>query len=321
MSDLDSVDHKILYHLFLNSRQSLSSISKKTNLNKSVVEYRLKKMINNRSIENFNAVLDVYKLGYSLYRWYIRFQYTSPVVEHEILSYFLEHKNIWNIAILKGNYDIMITILIDNMDEYIQFYEETLKRFRYYFKNMYISQLYTTYEYDKPFIKNNEQRCSEKTPYQLMSTQNPVILSDVEYRILSILSKNARIPTIEIAKQVDVTSPTVLNKMKYFTKSGVIIKYSININANKLGYKIFIVNFSLRNYEHRDKIIQRLSHISFIREIYKSIGGPDIELTLFSTNFEHFYSLLEKIRYEYTDDFANHDYLYVEKMYAKNYLP
>ena len=41
MQDLDSKDHKILYHLFLNSRESLSAIGKKVGLPKTVVKYRI----------------------------------------------------------------------------------------------------------------------------------------------------------------------------------------------------------------------------------------------------------------------------------------
>jgi len=44
MINLDSKDFKILYELFLNSRQSFLKISKKTGINQSVVKYRIKKL-------------------------------------------------------------------------------------------------------------------------------------------------------------------------------------------------------------------------------------------------------------------------------------
>ncbi len=53
--ELDSKDHKILYHLFLNSRQSLSSVAKKVGLQKSVVEYRIKRLQTKGIIKNFYA--------------------------------------------------------------------------------------------------------------------------------------------------------------------------------------------------------------------------------------------------------------------------
>ena len=52
MKELDSKDHRILYNLFLNSRQSLSSIGKKVGLPKNVVKYRIDRLIENGIIEN-----------------------------------------------------------------------------------------------------------------------------------------------------------------------------------------------------------------------------------------------------------------------------
>ena len=83
MKELDSKDHKILYHLFLNSRQSLSSIGKKVGLPKNVVKYRIERLESRGIIKNFNAMIDVFKLGYSVYRLNFIFQYASPEKEKD----------------------------------------------------------------------------------------------------------------------------------------------------------------------------------------------------------------------------------------------
>src|SRR5512136_1843915 len=97
VKELDSKDHKILYHLFLNSRQSLSSIAKKVGLQKSVVEYRIRRLQTNGIIKNFNAMVDVFKLGYSVCRLYIVLQFTSPDKEKEIINHFVSHNNTWTV--------------------------------------------------------------------------------------------------------------------------------------------------------------------------------------------------------------------------------
>jgi len=56
-------------------------------------------------------------------------------------------------------------------------------------------------------------------------------------------------------------------------------------------------------------------------EIHKAVGGYDLELSVFTLNFEHFHKLMEDIRGKFPDDITNYDYLYVTKMHKTNVLP
>jgi DNA-binding Lrp family transcriptional regulator len=105
------------------------------------------------------------------------------------------------------------------------------------------------------------------------------------------------------------------------TQAGIILKYSINFDADKLGYKTFLVNMSLSNYENKNKIVKYLSDNPFIWEIRRTIGNNDIEMILYSTNFEHFYRIMEDLRSTFPNSIANYDYLYVTKTHKMNSLP
>jgi Lrp/AsnC family transcriptional regulator for asnA, asnC and gidA len=320
VKELDSVDHKLLYHLFLNSRQSLSSIGRKINLHKSVVEYRLKRLIENNIILNFYTMVDFYKLGYTIYRLYFIFQHASPEKEREIIQYFINYKNTWTTASIKGRYDLMVTILVKDHNKFFAFYEDTLRRYRPYFKEIIFSQLYATYGYKRSFLLNESAKVDEKA-YEYKSTGETASIDNIDYKILYLLSENARIPTVEISKKLNITSPTTLTRVKKLIKDGIIVRYSIKIDANKLGYKTFIVNFTLRNYDRKNQILNYLSDIPFIWELNKTIGGYDLELTIFSLNFEHFYSMMENLRNKYPEDISNYDYLFITGIHTNNYLP
>jgi DNA-binding Lrp family transcriptional regulator len=320
MRELDSKDHKILYHLFLNSRQSLSSIGKKVGLPKNVIKYRLDRLVNLGIIRNFNAMIDIFKLGFTVYRLNFVLQYASPEKEKEILDYFINYQNTWTVASAKGRYDFIITILVKNPNYFYSFYEETLKRYRYYFKEIFFSQLYEKFGY-KHAILFDESSSSDEKAYEYRFNGKIVDIDTVDYKILCLLAKNSRIPSIEIAKRINMTSTTVINRITKLIQLRVIQRYSTTIDTNKLGYKSFIVNLSLRNYNKKNYIINYLSNIPFIWEIHKAIGGCDLELTLFTLNFEHFHKLMEDLRNKFPEDITNYDYLYVTKVHKTNYLP
>jgi DNA-binding Lrp family transcriptional regulator len=318
--ELDSKDHKILYHLFLNSRQSLSSIAKKVCLQKSVVEYRIKRLQAKGIIKNFNAMVDVFKLGFSVYRLYIVLQYTSPDKEKEIINHFVNHNNTWSIASTKGRYDLIVTILVESPNNFYSFYEETLRGYRYYFKEIFFSQLYESFGYKHSMLLS-ESAPSHERAYVYRDNGQTVDIDLVDYKILNLLSKNTRINSVDIASQINVSTVTIHSRMNKLIKSGVIQRYSITMDINKLGLREFIVNLSLRNYAQKNQIIAYLSDNPFLWEIHKAVGGYDLEITLYATNFEHFYRVMEDLRKKFPDDIANYDYLYVTEVFKSNLLP
>lgn len=320
MRNLDSKDHKILYHLFLNSRESLSTIGKKVGLPKTIVKYRIDRLVNENIIQNFNTMIDIFKLGYVVYRLNFVFQYASPEKENEIIEYFINYNNTWSAASSKGRYDFTATILVQNPNEFYAFYEETLKRYRYFLKEIGFSQLYEKFGY-KHATLFTELPPSDEKAYEYRYTGQIVEIDPVDYQILHLLSKNSRIPSIEIAKQIDMTSTTIINRISKLVKLGIIQRYSITIDTNKLGYKPFNVNLSLRNYDKKNHIINYLSNIPFIWEIHKAIGGCDLEIYVFTLNFEHFHKIMEDLRSKFPDDITNYDYLYVTKAHKTNFLP
>jgi Lrp/AsnC family transcriptional regulator for asnA, asnC and gidA len=320
MLDLDSKDHKIIYHLFLNSRESFSAIGKKVGLPKTVVKYRIDRLVKEKIIQNFNAMIDVFKLGYTVYRLNFVFQYASPEKENEIIDYFKIYKNTWSASSAKGRYDFTTTILIKNQNEFYSFYEETLKRYRYFLKEINFSQLYEKFGYKHATLFSESNHTDEKA-YEYRFTGQTIEIDSVDYRILSILSKNSRTPSIDIAKKINITSTTVLNRIKKLIELSIIQRYSVTIDMNKLGYKTFNVNLSLRNYDKKKYIIRYLSNIPFIWEVHKAVGGCDLELSVFTLNFEHFHKLMEDIRNKFPDDITNYDYLYVTKIHKSNFLP
>jgi Lrp/AsnC family transcriptional regulator for asnA, asnC and gidA len=320
VKELDSKDHKILYHLFLNSRQSLSSIARKVGLQKSVAEYRIRRLQTNGIIKNFNAMIDVFKLGFSVYRLNIVLQYASPDKEKEIINHFINHNNTWSIASTKGRYDLIITILVKSPNHFYSFYEETLRQYRNYFKEIFFSQLYESFGYEHSLLLNELSASHERT-YEYRDNGQTVDVDLIDYKILNLLAKNTRINSVDIANQINVSSMTIHSRIKKLIKSGVIQRYSITMDINKLGLRQFIVNLTLREYEKKNQIIGYLSDNPFLWEINKAIGGCDLEITLYATNFEHFYRVMEDLRKKFPDDIANYDYLYVIEVFKSNLLP
>ena len=133
MVSIDLKDRKILYYLDQNSRQTLSRIGKKVGIHENSVAYRLNRLEKLGVIKNYYTFVDALKLGYLPVRFYLKFRFINPNIEKGIIEYFKNNKQTWWVATLDGNYDLAVNMLVKNMENFSNFWDETLKRFIPYF--------------------------------------------------------------------------------------------------------------------------------------------------------------------------------------------
>jgi len=313
MVNLDPKDFSILYELFVNSRQSSTKISKKTNINKSVVKYRIKKLEKNGIIDTYCIIPDIQKIGYQLYRFYITLQFSSPGKEKEIISFLLDKKNSWRMESSQGKFDIILTFLIKHHEELIDIYEEIMKKYSQYIKQISISQSIEIFGF-KPqqiIVKKSNKK---KHTNQLNKT-NEDVLNPVNKKLLYLLNKNAKIPTLEIAKKLQVSIPTVISHMKNLEEMGAIKQYSLIINNEKIGFKRFILCFTFSDYKKIDSIIHYFSLNSHVEEIHKTIGNYHLEILLHTNTLEHFHAIMHDFRKKYADEIKDCDYFIINKLH------
>ena len=79
-------------------------------------------------------------------------------------------------------------------------------------------------------------------------------IDNIDLKILSILSKNAKMPYTEVAKKVLVSGGTVHVRMKKLENMGVVKGTRLQIDYAKIGYKmkLFMGIYLEKSYLYRD---------------------------------------------------------------------
>ncbi|HSA05563.1 MAG TPA: Lrp/AsnC family transcriptional regulator [Candidatus Gastranaerophilales bacterium] len=104
-------------------------------------------------------------------------------------------------------------------------------------------------------------------------------LDKVSYQILALLQENSRISYTEIGKIVNLSSSSVIERIKKLEEAGIIAKYTININHKALNYNIVSI------------MMVSLSGIFSIQE------------KAFSETMMQFHQVIECLRITGTNDF------------------
>ncbi|MGE0793045.1 MAG: Lrp/AsnC family transcriptional regulator [Candidatus Woesearchaeota archaeon] len=111
MNDLKKKDFEIIKHLRMNSRQTLTQISKKTHIPISTLYDKLR-LYEKEAILKHTSIIDFDKLGYST-RTQIYLK-TNLENRHKLQNFLLTHENINNMFLLTNDYDFCLDCVFED---------------------------------------------------------------------------------------------------------------------------------------------------------------------------------------------------------------
>ena len=119
-------------------------------------------------------------------------------------------------------------------------------------------------------------------------------IDNIDLKILSILSKNAKMPYTEVAKKVLVSGGTVHVRMKKLENMGVVKGTKLQIDYEKLGYKmkLFMGIYLEKSYLYRDAV-RALNLIPEVIELHAITGQYTIFAKILCRDAVHLRKVLD----------------------------
>ena len=320
MFKLDVKDRKILYELDLNSRQSLKTIGSKVRLTKTVVQYRIGRLVKTGIIKNFYTSIDFYKLGYINLGIYINYQYYTPEIENEIIQYFVNSKHAWFISNIQGIFDVIVLFSVSNLNQFFSFWKKTLSKYRFYFQSVLISFFTKTHYLPLSYLIE-ENDTTQRLEHEIADGGKKVDIDNTDKAILEHISLNSRKPIIEIAEKLKISSTTIANRIKKLENIKVINGFRINIDYLKLGLQLFNVQFNLRNYDKINHILSYIKRNPYLISVSEVIDSCDLSLNYHIKNFNELHLIIKDISSKFPNDIKNHMTYSFPEIYKQDYNP
>jgi Lrp/AsnC family leucine-responsive transcriptional regulator len=122
------------------------------------------------------------------------------------------------------------------------------------------------------------------------------MINDIDNKILNIIQQDARIANAEIARRIGLAPSAVLERLRKLEESGVIRRYTAEIDAAQVGFGIAAFIF-VRTNECGDGTDQLLAQIPEVLEVHDVAGEDSYLLKVRAKNTEGLARLLrEKIK-------------------------
>jgi len=321
MVDIDLKDRKILYELDLDARQSLTQIGKKVGLKKDIVSYRIHRMQDEGIIKNFWTAINTFKLGYQVYRIYINFQYVSLQIKERIISHFVTHRNVWAVISLKAEVDFDVVVWVKDIYEFYTFWDKTLDEFEDYFAKVTISLYVEAFNYKKSFLLPGHPDKEDRLLYRTTYGGKPVEIDKVDYGLLNELAVNARVPLIDLAEKLGISSQAVNYRVNNLMKHGVINAFRVNVDLAKLGLQHYKLEIYLKDHKQRRAIWQYLREKPYCDTLNVAIGWSDLEFEIIVENVQQLGDIMEEIDATFPNAIKKQNFWIFDKVHKERWLP
>lgn len=145
----------------------------------------------------------------------------------------------------------------------------------------------------KPYIGSSEEKVEPKTA--------PIItkeyyIDETDRQIVRMLANNSRRSFSNVAKELGISTHTVIQRYKKLRKGNVLTRSAVSVDLNKLGYKAVNISFlKLRTGIKISEIRQQLLQIPNTVLLIEHTGVYDLRIDNAVANIEDVFNISEKI--------------------------
>lgn len=317
---LDAKDRKILYELGKNCRRPLGEIAKAVGASKQSLHYRINRLVDNGAIISFIATIDFARLGYVNHEAWLQLKAHSPEKKAAFLEHLKNHENVRLIAECGGKFDLLIGILAENIFQFNRIFNELLRKYPGLVKNYSFSISSQFYAYPRTYFLEKEER---KNPHAIASEPKKMALGKAELKLLHLLSQDARMPTVELARKAGVTPATVRVKIKMLENEGIITGYSIVFQHSKIGYENYEILATLKDMDEKKEhaIEEYCRSNSYSTYLLKCIGRWDVDIGFDAKDSAHFQQMLTEFRDRFGDIIEDYESVSILSWNKFTYYP
>ncbi len=312
-------DKRILFELDKNARITTSDIGKMLKKSKQFVDYRIKKLEDQKILLGYTTVIEHAKLGYRSSRVYFKFRNITPEKQKELEKDLIKDKEVWWLVTLEGQWDVGYAMAISTIVDFYKYWDVLMDKYRKYISNRYVVLYTHVRQYPKSYLIDKKNMDSG-TIVGKSKLRDP-ILTEFDLQLLKVLSSNGRMPLLTLASHMKTSPQVVKNHITILTKKEIIQGYRAIIDISKLGYRYFRVFMNLVHTERIKELLQYIKEHPNIVNIDRTIGGADVEIEIQVKSFDEFDTIIKGMRSHFKGMIDTVDFVIVGKEKKMNYFP
>jgi len=118
-------------------------------------------------------------------------------------------------------------------------------------------------------------------------------LDKLDKQILKLISDDARIPFLEVARLCNVSGAAIHQRIQKLTNLGILKGSQFVIDPEKIGYETCAyIGLNLKNPESFDTVVEQLRKMPEVVECHYTTGNYDLFIKIYARNNHHLLNII-----------------------------
>ncbi|MCR4958907.1 MAG: Lrp/AsnC ligand binding domain-containing protein [Prevotella sp.] len=118
-------------------------------------------------------------------------------------------------------------------------------------------------------------------------------LDHLDKQILKMISEDARVPFLEVARTCNVSGAAIHQRIQKLTNMGVLKGSQFIIDPEKIGYETCaFIGLNLKNPETFDEVVEQLKTMPEVVECHYTTGNYDLFIKIYAKNNHHLLDII-----------------------------
>jgi len=315
---LDYFDRRTLFELDKNARISGTSIGKKIRKSKQFVDYRIKKLEENKILKGYITVIDYSKLGYLSVRVYFKFHNLTPEQQAKLENELIRDKEVWWLVTLEGIWDVGYAMAVKNILEFYDYWDKIMKKYRKFISKNSVVVYTHIKQYPKSYLieENNEHNGT-----LVGASKNQIRCDEFNLNLLRLIADNGRMSLLEAAQKLKTSPQVIRNHLRKLEKEGIIQGYRALIDVSSLGYRYYKSYINLLHTEKLMELEYFCKRHPNILNVNRTVGGRDFEIKLQAKSFDQFDQIMKEIRTKFEGMIDDYEFVIAREEKKMVYFP
>lgn len=119
------------------------------------------------------------------------------------------------------------------------------------------------------------------------------LLDTLDYRILSMIASDARIPFLEVARSCNVSGAAIHQRIQKLINMGILNGSEFILDPQKIGYDTCaFIGINLKDPSTFDTVVESLRKVPEVVECYYTTGEYDMFIKLYAKNNRHLMDII-----------------------------
>jgi DNA-binding Lrp family transcriptional regulator len=300
---IDEIDKRIFFELDKNSRIPETTLAKIIGKSKEAVRYRIKKMIEEKIIVGFTTWIDPNRFGFQTHKIYLTLA-NIPEKKKEFIEYVKKDKRLFWLGIAEGSWNAGLTYFVKSNSEFYDIKNDLFSRFRDLILSSDTGSMVGVYIHDRTFLYKTGTTWNE-----IFAIKENIVLDDLSKKILKILFKDSRKNISDIAFETKSTIDKVRLRMRNMEVQGIIKRYHVSIDYEKLGYEFYKTFVYFKNLDKNtiDRMMQYCKSQPNIIHMVKLVSPWDMELEIMVETFPKYTEIISNLTKEFSENIQKID--------------